>query len=703
VVLVATTLLGGRFGGGDSTDYGTPGSESAAATDLLDQRFPARSGDTIDVVWRASDVTAPAVRTRVGALLDQAAALDHVVAVTSPYAPGGERQVAADSTVAYATLQLDTWDMPIDVTQMLLDATAAARNDEIDIELGGQGVQNAEQGAVGAEGIGFLAAALILLVSFGSLLAMGLPITTAVFGIGVSSGLIALLANLVDVPDWATSVAAMIAIGVGIDYSLLIVTRYRTALHDGLDPRRAVAEAVSTAGRSVLFAGTTVMISLLGMVVMRLPYLHGVAFGSAMAVGVMMALSVTLLPAVLGFVGHTIDRLHVPFVGRTARPRSLSFRWSRVVQRRPWYAALGGLIVLLALATPALGLRLGFPDAGNGPDSLTSRRAYDLLSEGFGPGFNGTLLVVADLSAGGTSHDLDLLHTRLVATDGVAAVGPITMNLTGDTAVIPVAPTTAPQADETQALLRTVRDEVIPAAVNETGVTVYVGGLTAAFLDQTDVIADHLPLFIAAVVGLSLILLLIVFRSVLVAIKAGLMNLLSVLAAYGVITIAADGGWFGDLIGIHAPTPVPSFIPMMMFAVLFGLSMDYEVFLLSRVREEYERTGDNAGAVADGLAATARVITAAAAIMVAVFVAFVPGDQVFLKLIGIGMATAIFVDATIVRMVLVPATMELLGDRNWWLPRWLDRLLPRVNVDDQAPTVPSPSTSSLDDADRLVA
>ena len=496
----------------------------------------------------------------------------------------------------------------------------------------------------------------------------------------------------------------MIAIGVGIDYSLLIVTRYRNALTDGHHPRDAVVTAVGTAGRSVLFAGATVMISLLGMVVMRLPYLHGVAFGSALAVGIMMALAVTLLPAVLGFVGTTIDRLRVPFVGRTGDPRrTLSFRWSRVVQRRPWPAAIASLAVLLALAAPMLGLRLGFPDAGNGPDSLTSRRAYDLLTAGFGPGFNGHLLVTADLSAGGTTAELDALRTQLAAADGVVAVSPAALNPAGDTAVIAVTPSSAPQADETEALLRTVRDDIIPGAVDGTGMTVYVGGLTAAFLDQTEVIAQRLPLFIAAVVGLSFLLLLVVFRALLVAVKAAVMNLLSVLAAYGVITIAADGGWFGQLIGIHTATPVPSFIPMMMFAILFGLSMDYEVFLLSRIREEYQRSGDNAVAVADGLAATARIITAAAAIMIAVFLAFVPGDQVFLKLIGVGMATAIFVDATLVRMVLVPASMELLGDRNWWLPRWLDRLLPHLHVDGPAPQPSTTPTTETIEEPQLVA
>jgi RND superfamily putative drug exporter len=412
-----------------------------------------------------------------------------------------------------------------------------------------------------------------------------------------------------------------------------------------------------------------------------------------MAVGIMVALAVTLLPAVLGFVGRGIDRLHVPFVRRSTNDRSLSFRWSRGIQQRPWPAAVAGLGVLLVLSAPALGLRLGFPDAGNGPTSLTSRRAYDTLTDSFGAGRNGTLLVVADLTAGGHAKDVERLRAGLVGTPGVDAVAAPIVSPSGDTAVLSVVPSTSPQDEATKELLTTVRHEVIPGAIAGAGIEVHVGGLTAAFLDQTDAIANRLPIFIAAVVGLSLVLLLVVFRSVLVAVKAGVMNLLSVFAAYGVISLAADGGWFGELLGIHEATPVPSFIPMMMFAILFGLSMDYEVFLLSRIREEHDRTGDNSRSVADGLAATARVITAAAAIMVAVFGAFVPSDQVFLKLIGMGMATAILVDATVVRMVLVPASMQLLGDRNWWLPRWLDRLLPNLPID-------APTTATATDPDH---
>jgi RND superfamily putative drug exporter len=695
-LLVMTVTIGGRLGGDDTTDYGTPGSESAEANDLLDTRFPSGSGDTIDVVWRADDVRGAATRARAKALLREAATLDHVVGVIDPYAPAGTGQLADDGTVAYATLQLDTWDMPVEVTRKLMDAADAATGEGLVVDLAGNPVQSAEQGTVGSEGIGLLVAAVILLVAFGSLLAMGLPILSAVLGIGVASGLIALLANVVDVPEWATSVATMIAIGVGIDYSLLIVTRYRSALRRGLEPESAVIEAVGTAGRSVIFAGATVMVSLLGMVVMRLPYLHGVALGSAIAVGVMVVLAVTLLPALLGFVGHTIDRVHVPFVGRTPSERSWSHRWSRHVQRRPLIAAAVGLAALLALAAPALGLRLGFPDAGNGPTSLTSRRAYDTLTESFGPGRNGTFLVVADLAGGGSPADVERLREGIAGTPGVESVAPIRFSRAGDTAVLQVVPSTSPQDEETKDLLGTVRSSVIPAAVDGTGIDVRVGGLTASFVDQTEAITARLPLFIGAVVGLSLVLLLVVFRSVLVAVKAGVMNLLSVFAAYGVISLVAEGGWFGRLLGIHEPTPVPSFIPMMMFAILFGLSMDYEVFLLSRIREEHDRTGDNSGSVADGLASTARVITAAAAIMVAVFGAFVPSDQVFLKLLGAGMATAILVDATVVRMVLVPATMQLLGERNWWLPRWLDRILPRWTIDHRTPALDSTDDHATD-------
>jgi RND superfamily putative drug exporter len=474
----------------------------------------------------------------------------------------------------------------------------------------------------------------------------------------------------------------MVGIGVGVDYALFIVTRYRSGLADGMEPERATITALATAGRAVIFAGCTVVISLLGILVMNVPFAAGVAFSAVLAVLVIMLASVTLLPAVLGFTGRNIERLHVPFFGRRAKAydASLWFRWSRFIQRRPWPAAIGGLALLLLLAVPFLGMRFGFPDASNDPKTFTTRRAYDLLSQGFGKGFNGPFLLTVE----GDLSKTPVLVDALRRAPGVASVSPAQPNPAGDTAVVQLIPTTSPQSKETEQLVDRLRDDVVPRAVAGTGLTVKVSGLVAGGVDSTRGISARLPVLVGAVVLLSFLLLLVVFRSLLVAVKAAVMNLLSIGAAYGVVALCVNGGPLARLVGIPEPTPVPSFIPMMMFAILFGLSMDYEVFLLSRIREEYERTHDNGLAVADGLARTARVITAAAAIMCTVFLAFVISPVVFLKMIGIGMAAAIFVDATLVRMVLVPATMELLGDRNWWLPGWLARVLPNVHVEGTA-------------------
>jgi RND superfamily putative drug exporter len=440
---------------------------------------------------------------------------------------------------------------------------------------------------------------------------------------------------------------------------------------------------MGTAGRSVVFAGATVVISLLGMLTMSQPYVPGVAFSAVATVLFVMAAALTLLPALLGFAGRSIDRFALPWrkTPEAVASRGVWYRWSRTVQRHPIVAGLAGAAALGVLILPIVDLRLGFPDAGNDPTTLTTRRAYDLMTDGFGAGFNGTFVLVADHGDDDALATLDGLRERLVTTPGVAAASPPVASPGHDAAVVAVTPVDSPQAEATTELLERLRDDVIPAATKGSGMTVRVGGITASYVDQTDSISSRLPIFIIAVIALSFILLLAVFRSVLVALKAAILNLLSIIAAYGVVAYAAQGGWFGSLFGITTPTPIPAFIPMMMFAILFGLSMDYEVFLLSRIREEYLRTGDNATAVADGLAATAKVITAAALIMTAVFGAFVLDPQVFLKIIGIGMAAAVVIDATIIRLVLVPATMEMLGDRNWWMPRWLDRIVPHLDIE----------------------
>ncbi|MEA2704290.1 MAG: putative drug exporter of the superfamily [Actinomycetota bacterium] len=694
--IVAFIGLGvvGKLGAGPfSTDFETPGSESKAAHELLKSKFPEQSGDSITVIYKAErGVADPAVRPRLDALVAELRTNPHVVSVVTPYDAQGAQQVSpSDPTIAFATLQLDIQgsDFPIEDAKAMM-ATAADANGanseggRVQFELGGFAIQNAEfENGGSSEGAGTLAAIVILLIAFGSVLAMGLPILTAVMGIGIGLAIIEVLANVVDVPNFTSIVAAMIGLGVGIDYALFIVTRYREGLHAGMDPERATVVAISTAGRAVLFAGTTVVISVLGMLLMNLPFLEGVAVGSAAVVLVTMIGSVTLLPAMLGFVGTNIDRWKVPFVGRGGHDHRAGFwfRWSRLIQRRPWIFFGAGLVALLLLAAPIFSLRLGFPGDESAPDSRTSRRAYDLYAAGFGPGFAAPLLMVVELPGGQGVATVGQLETRLRTAEGVAAATPARLNAAGDTAVITVFPTTSGTSEKTVELVNRLRNEVIPTVVAGTPVTVSVGGPNASFIDQSQAITDRLPIFIAVVVGLSFLLLMAVFRSVLVALKAAVMNLLSIAAAYGVLVAVAQWGWGKDLFGISATGPIANFIPMMMFAILFGLSMDYEVFLLSRIREEYVKTGDNGLAVADGLASTARVITAAAAIMIMVFLSFVLGPELVIKQIGLGLAVAILIDATLVRMVLVPATMELLGKANWWLPRWLDRLLPHVGFD----------------------
>jgi RND superfamily putative drug exporter len=695
--LVAASVLAGVAGGDNEADFTVPGSDSAEAVELLQERFPRFAGGTVDVVYAADGgVTSPQVTDRVAGLADRIAEVDHVVATE----PG---PVAPDQTTGVLTVRFDEAGetLPTEVAERVMALAGEAERDGLRIELGGYPIERAERQEAGSESVGLAAALVILLVAFGSVLAAGVPLVVAGFGLGVGLGGVWLMANVLEVPDFGVQLATVIGIGVGIDYALFVVTRFRAALDDGHEPRQAVITAGATAGRAVVFAGTSVVISLGGLLLMGRDYLWGVALATSLTVLVVVAASVTVLPALLGFAGRSIDRLRLPWFrhGNGGR-RTLSWRWSRVMQRRPLLAGLGALVVLLALAAPAVDLRLGNPDAGNSPTNFTSRRAYDLMSDSFGPGANGPLLVAVDLGDGdaqGSARAVDRVVAGIDATDGVASVVPPVLNDAGDAAVVTVVPTTGPQDQATEDLVHTLRDDVVPAAVGGTGVDASVGGTTASFIDDSEDTSSRLPWFIAGVVALSFLLLMTAFRSLAVPIKAAVMNLLSIGAAYGVMALAASGGWLGDLVGIEDATPVPAWLPMFMFAILFGLSMDYEVFLLTRVREEYLRTRQNRRAVADGLASTARVITAAAAIMVTVFGAFVLEDIVFLKLAGLGLATAVFVDATVVRMVLVPATMELLGDRNWWLPRWLDRRLPHLDVEgDTAAPAPTAASNSGD-------
>jgi RND superfamily putative drug exporter len=530
-------------------------------------------------------------------------------------------------------------------------------------------------------------------VAFGSVVAMGLPILTALAGVGAGYAVVALISHLLIDPSFSPELMAMIGLGVGIDYALFIVTRYRHGLGEGLPPRDAVARAMSTAGRAVLFAGTTVLISLLGLFLIGQQYFDGLAVGTILAVMAVMAASLTLLPAMLGFSGRAIDRLHLP--GLLQSPASGTahgfwWRWSRTVQRRPVLCGSAAVLVLAVLVIPLFSMRLAFTDSGNDPATLTTRQAYDLVSAGFGPGFNGPLVLAAELPGGPRDRAaVAAVEHRLAAVPDVAGVQAPAYNPAGDAAVIVVYPASAPQAAATASLVHRLRSTVIPQATAGTGVRVLVGGETAAGVDASSYVSQRLPLVIGLVILLSFMLLVAVFRSVAIPLKAAVMNLLSIGAAYGAIVAVYQWGWLSPVFAVPRTGPIDPWIPLMMFTITFGLSMDYEVFLLSRVQEEWRRSGDPGAAVADGIASTGRVITAAAAIMICVFGSFVIGDPLrILDVFGFGMAAAILIDATVVRMVLVPSIMQLLGKANWWLPRWLDRAIPRLGVE-TAPASPA--------------
>jgi RND superfamily putative drug exporter len=695
VALVGVSILGKAEGGELAKTFNLPGSESQRAFDVLKQNFS--GGDQGQLVFRAKNggsVRDPAVEGAVNNVIAQLEATpnNHLQQVISPFSPQGARFISSDRTIAYAQLQFN--EQSNDVAQSLAShmrsIVAKANTSNLQVELGGS--MFTDQTQPKSEVIGILAAALILLIAFGSVLAMGLPIMTALFGIGIGLAIVELLARVLTVPTFAPQVTALIGIGVGIDYALFISTRYREALHEGREPQDAVVHSINTSGRAVLFAGCTVIISMLGLFFIGFSFIRALAVGASLAVLFVMAAAVTLLPAVLGFVGHTIDKWALPGAKRRQENVEHSFwaRWSRQVQARPWPLAIGGLLILVLLAVPFFSLRLGVSDSGNDPTSFTTRRAYDLLSRGFGPGFNGPLLVVSDLgSSPGDTNTMSQLGQTIVHDPDVAFVSPVITSPNGKAVLLSVYPKGSPQDASTTTLVHRLRDRTIPAASHDSTLDVHVGSPTAIGVDLADKIGQRLPYMFIAILLLSFLLLMLVFRSLLVPLKAVIMNLLSIGAAYGVIVAIFQWGWIKDAVGVGKQGPIEAWVPMMLFAIVFGLSMDYEVFLLSRIKEEYDVTHDNATAVSHGLAKTARLITAAAAIMICVFGSFVLSDLRVLKLVGLGLAFAVFIDATVVRLVLVPSTMELLGDRNWWFPKWLE-WIPRVNVEGEAPPAVEP-------------
>ncbi len=681
---VAVGVIGASaaFGGRLDDSFGVPGSDSDRAIQLLDRAGSSRSGLTAQVVMTPTDAgarftTSAAARSAAAAVRARLASLPKVVSVSDPAG-----SVSPDGRVVLMQVQyppqqqLSASDLR-NLKRALADARAGATGRTLQLEAGGElFFAYEEPGNSAGELVGVAVAAIILLVAFGSLIAMGLPIVLALFGLALGLGALPLVTHLITIPSWTPAMAAMVGLGVGIDYSLLLVSRHREHLAQGMAQHESIGMAVATAGRSVVFAGGTVLVAILGLALAGIPFVTAAGVAISTVVLVMMTASVTLLPALLGLAGPWINRLsvHRRGVGTSRAASSRWERWGTHVTRHAKAYVVGATVVLLALAAPVLALRLGTPDDGTLPQSRTERRAFDLIATGFGPGANAPLLVAVDTAGDATA--LTPLRQALAADPGIASVAPAVVDTRSGVASLIATPTTPPQAAATRDTLARLRATVIPNALVNSRAHAHVAGGTAVMVDTSDRVADRLLAFVAAVVGLSVLLLVVVFRSILVALKAAAMNLLSIGAAYGVMVMVFQWGWGASLIGVHTSVPVVSFIPLFMFAIVFGLSMDYEVFLLSRVREHYLATGDNDTAVVHGLASTARVITSAALIMVSVFLGFVAGNDPWTKMFGLGLATAIFIDATIVRMVLVPATMKLLGRANWWLPGWMDRRLP---------------------------
>lgn len=754
VALVGINGVGAAMGG--ATFDGAleiPSSETSDGFETLEEYFPGSGGALRGsiVFENAAGVDDPATAAAMSGLFDEVAAID-MVTVVSPYEPFGAQQVSPDGTVAFAQINFDP----------SLDQTATAKIGEriaemipeaegLQVELGGAALALFEPPETELVGLAF--AVVILIVAFGSVMAMGLPIAVALFGVGVGSGIVVLITRLMTVPDFAPLIGVMIGLGVGIDYALFIITRYREGTKAGLSPEEATVQAMDTSGRAVVFAGLTVVVSLLGMLFIGLSFISGLGIAAAATVTATMLASVTLLPAALGLAGSRIEvtrwrglvtagfvALALLFVGigasavltlgavalalttmtlgslvpplmalvpeRKEKPlrETFAYRWSRLVQRRPWQSLLVGGGLLLLLSAPLASLRLGFSDEGNYSEETTTRRAYDLVAEGFGPGFNAPFLVAIDLGGDGDVATVGAIRSAIEADPGVAGVSePFPSDLQNPAAspayLLNVIPTTAPQDEATTETVQRLRSEVVPPVVAGTTIEADITGAVPANIDFSVYLGKRILIFLGIVLGVSFALLMAVFRSLVVPLKAVIMNTLSISAAYGLVVALFQWGWFGGITGIE-PAPIEPFIPMIMFAIVFGLSMDYEVFLLSRVKEEYDRTGDPVNSVADGLASTARVITAAAAIMVVVFGSFLFEDDRIIKVFGTGLASAVLLDASLVRMLLVPATMELLGGKNWWLPGWLDKIVPSINVEGPALAEPG-AAASKPAADRV--
>lgn len=707
--LVGLSTAAAVTGSAYSNDYEVSGTESARATALLAQAFPGQSGDTDTIVWHTGKgtVRTASVKASLTEALDKVAHLDGVASVAGPYDSGsgsdGSARISQDGHTAYATVTFDAAaeNLTEGQAQAVVDTAKQAASDNVEVELGGSAIALTEGTSTHiGELVGVAVAALVLLLAFGSMFAMFLPIITALVSVGTAYMATVLLGHLMTVADFAPMLGMLIGLGVGIDYALFIVTRHRRGLKQGLPVREAAEKAVSTTGRAVVFAGGTVCVALLGMLILRLSFLNGVAIAASLTVMLTVAASVTLLPALLGMIGMKAlsrrERRRLTEHGpQPTLPTGLAARWSAFVERHPRLLGAAAAAVMLVLALPTLSLHLGSSDQGNNASTTTTRKAYDLLSDGFGPGFNGPLQLVAETGNAADKVALEQLTTTLKHTGGVEAVSVASAEHGSDVQVITVVPTTSPQSQATDELVSHLREDVIPEAAEGTSLQVHVGGVTASYGDFAAVVIGKLPLFIGSVVALGCLLLLLAFRSIGIPLKAAVMNIAAVASSFGIVVAIFQWGWGSEQLGLGSAGPIEPFLPVIMVSVLFGLSMDYQVFLVSRMYEEWQETHDNRRAVRVGLAETSRVINSAAVIMISVFLAFVLSGDRTIAMFGIGLAAAVALDAFVLRTLLVPALMHLMGGWNWWLPARLERWLPRVSIEGPAEAIPDSAVSLM--------